>query len=161
MTHDGSKFNKLDHFLLSHRFSKIWHNSSVIALIKHHSDHCPLFLNSNCLDFGPIPFKIFNSWLTDPSLECLVKDNWGNKLVRFNVFSKIERLSRKLRHLKSEIREWRRKVVGWIMKLLKNKIVAIDTIVEVVQIDAQLIKDKEDFMHKIQEIDMSRLMDLR
>ncbi|GJU12204.1 hypothetical protein Tco_1134600 [Tanacetum coccineum] len=56
-------------------------------------------------DFGPHPFKFFNSWLDIPSLEVTVKNVWSTSLFdpRLNVV-----FWSKLKALKLSIKSWRK-----------------------------------------------------
>ncbi|PWA41586.1 hypothetical protein CTI12_AA459190 [Artemisia annua] len=64
----GTKLSKIDRILVSHHFITKWPNAQVLALQRELSDHCPLVLKTHSVDFGPIPFKFFNSWLLNGSL---------------------------------------------------------------------------------------------
>ena len=70
---DGSKNNKLDRFLVTDLFLVNWPSTSALGLLRFFSYHSPIVLDTASIDFGPSPFKIFNSWLNDPNLE---KDPW-------------------------------------------------------------------------------------
>ncbi|CAI9259368.1 unnamed protein product [Lactuca saligna] len=56
MNTEGSKFSKMDRFLVSNMFLQFWTNSNTLALPRLYPDHCPIMLNTNSLDFGPLPF---------------------------------------------------------------------------------------------------------
>ncbi|XP_071700546.1 uncharacterized protein [Rutidosis leptorrhynchoides] len=60
---DGTKFRKLDRFLVSDKFINYWNDLSINVLDRMESDHCPLILRDGVVDFGPKPFKIFDEWL--------------------------------------------------------------------------------------------------
>ncbi|PWA47510.1 RNA-directed DNA polymerase, eukaryota, Reverse transcriptase zinc-binding domain protein [Artemisia annua] len=64
----GTKLSKIDRILVSHHFSTKWPNAQVLALQCELSDHGPLVLKTHSVDFGPIPFKILNSWLLNGEL---------------------------------------------------------------------------------------------
>nr|GEW60206.1 RNA-directed DNA polymerase, eukaryota, reverse transcriptase zinc-binding domain protein [Tanacetum cinerariifolium] len=77
---------------------------NVRVLDCHISDHRPIFLSSSASDFGPIPFKFYNSWLIDKHLHDIVIDFWEqhndtcpNPIVRFG---------KKIKALKPLIKEW-------------------------------------------------------
>ena len=61
---DGTKFSKIDRILLSAGFLSTWPNPAVVALPRLYSDHNPLILDTGRVDFGPVPFRFFNSWLS-------------------------------------------------------------------------------------------------
>ncbi|KAJ9541443.1 hypothetical protein OSB04_027949 [Centaurea solstitialis] len=74
---DGSKLSKLDRFLVSQEFFSVWEDANVLVLVRKLSDHNPLVLKSGSCNFGPKPFKVFDSWLLIPSFELLVNNSWG------------------------------------------------------------------------------------
>ncbi|CAH1426768.1 unnamed protein product [Lactuca virosa] len=61
MNKEGSKFSKLDLYLVSNKFFHWWPNSNTLALPRLHSDHYPVLLDTNSPDFGPLPFRFFSS----------------------------------------------------------------------------------------------------
>lgn len=62
---DWLKFSKLDQFFVSNSFSDLWTELAVVALDRDLSDHCPIEMKNNIVDFGPKPFRIFDVWLED------------------------------------------------------------------------------------------------
>ncbi|KAJ9564278.1 hypothetical protein OSB04_000244 [Centaurea solstitialis] len=155
MNADGSKLSKLDRFLLNQNFLDGWPLSNALALPRVLSDHCPILLDTKDVDFGPIPFKLFNSWLNLPEFETLVRERWNDELPGVSNLSKIETLSRKLRHLKTHIKRWsaeiRRKTDAEVTDL-KNKIGAIDLLAEVGSIDDSLVKERAELMVNLNEL---------
>lgn len=43
-----------------------------------HSDHKPILLNLDHLEWGPKPFKASNWWLQEKSITPLLEDFWAN-----------------------------------------------------------------------------------
>ncbi|GJU96538.1 RNA-directed DNA polymerase, eukaryota, reverse transcriptase zinc-binding domain protein [Tanacetum coccineum] len=68
----GDKLSKLDHFLITERSTSLLYNFSAQVLDCHISDHRPILLSPSSSDFGPIPFKFYNSWLLDKHLQAIV-----------------------------------------------------------------------------------------
>ncbi|KAJ9553154.1 hypothetical protein OSB04_017199 [Centaurea solstitialis] len=164
MSSDCSKLSKLDRFMVNDGFLNRWPLSNSLALPRLFSDHCPILLTTVCKDFSPSPFKLFNSWLADPDLETLVREKWSDNNSSFEVFSKIERLSRKLRHLKTSIKSWRsskRKEIDAAMDSCKRKIEAIDLLADVGNIDDDLIKERAELMAKAGDIVANKVKDLK
>ncbi|GJR65461.1 cytochrome P450 [Tanacetum coccineum] len=64
----GTKLSKIDRILVSHHFVSNWPNAQLTTLPRKLSDHCPLVLKTHSADYGPIPFKFFNSWLLKSEL---------------------------------------------------------------------------------------------
>ena len=60
----GAKLSKLDRFLVSDVVYDCFDHLQVSVLDRKWSDHCPILLHYNMVDFGPSPFKFFNSWLS-------------------------------------------------------------------------------------------------
>ncbi|GKF31140.1 hypothetical protein Tco_0100938, partial [Tanacetum coccineum] len=69
--------SKLDRFLLSDDVIQDIPNLQVVALDRVWSDHNPILLHSKKYDFGPIPFKNFNSWFGRLDFEDAVKEKWA------------------------------------------------------------------------------------
>lgn len=76
MSMDGSKHSKLDCFTVNLTTINDWSQLKAVALPRLHSDHCPILLTSGVSDFGSSPFRFFNSWLLDDSLEDIVRAGW-------------------------------------------------------------------------------------
>lgn len=93
---DGSVFSKLDRFLICDKFLDTWPLATITALKRRWSDRNPVTLITDHLDYGPCPFKLYNSWLLD---------SWSNNLFRGTLDFV---LNRKLKKLKEDIRKWRR-----------------------------------------------------
>ncbi|GJX02447.1 putative RNA-directed DNA polymerase [Tanacetum coccineum] len=64
----GTKLSKLDRFLISTEVLQTWPTIHCTALPCKFSDHCPILMESNSADFDPVPFKFFNSWLNEDSI---------------------------------------------------------------------------------------------
>ncbi|GJY54257.1 reverse transcriptase domain, reverse transcriptase zinc-binding domain protein [Tanacetum coccineum] len=60
----GSKLSKIDRILVSKHFVDLWPYSYVTALTREFSDHTPLLLSNSITDYGPTPFKLYNSWIS-------------------------------------------------------------------------------------------------
>ena len=96
----GNKCSKLDGFLFSPNFADKWPNSKALVLPRIYSDHCPILLDSKSVDFGPTPFKFYNSWLTSESLSKVVKEGWDAPSTGYNPRSRIHLLCKKPQLLK-------------------------------------------------------------
>ncbi|XP_024974939.1 uncharacterized protein LOC112513048 [Cynara cardunculus var. scolymus] len=161
---DGSKWSKWDRFLVSHNFLDIWPKASVVALPFLYSDHCPVLLDGCREDFGPIPFKLYNSWLHDADFVQLVKDGWiKNTNVDANS-NNIKLFMSKLKHLKSGIKAWRKAKMesGKAEKIaLRSKIDDFDArAMNRVLTDAD-VQARADAMKRVLEIDEAELCDLK
>lgn len=102
--HDGAKLSKLDRFLVCSNFLARFQDAKVTAHSRELSDHCPVTLTTRTADFGPLPFKFFNSWVQKDGLAELVTSSWAE----FRGYGTADAfLAAKLRHVKQKIRLWR------------------------------------------------------
>ncbi|XP_021995704.1 uncharacterized protein LOC110892874 [Helianthus annuus] len=106
ITPDGSKHSKLDRIFVCDGFMDTWPNASLTALPREKLDHRPLILQVSSGNFGPIPFRFFNTWLQEPELADVVKLTMS-QIVQFHTQGLI--LAGCLKRLKENIKEWRRK----------------------------------------------------
>ncbi|GKD72978.1 RNA-directed DNA polymerase, eukaryota, reverse transcriptase zinc-binding domain protein, partial [Tanacetum coccineum] len=68
----GTKMSKLDRFHVSNSVMDTFPDLKVTALPRGYSDHLPLMLHNKKVDYGPLPFKFFHSWLhRDGFEECI------------------------------------------------------------------------------------------
>ncbi|GKB38693.1 RNA-directed DNA polymerase, eukaryota, reverse transcriptase zinc-binding domain protein [Tanacetum coccineum] len=98
----GSKMSKLDRLLIS---DDILHSNTdlkVVALDRLWSDHNPILLYCKKIDYGPIPFKKFNSWFDRIDFEDFVKEKWA----AISDLEQSKPLHTKLKDLKSHLKLW-------------------------------------------------------
>ncbi|KAM0036030.1 putative RNA-directed DNA polymerase [Helianthus debilis subsp. tardiflorus] len=108
LSYDGSKNSKLDRILVCDKVVDKWSNARVTALSRDRSDHRPVLFSVVSDNFGPLPFRFFNSWLDEIGLEDVVKQAWETELVAKTIGV---RIAEKLKLLKVKIKEWRIGVV--------------------------------------------------
>ncbi|GJW58511.1 cytochrome P450 [Tanacetum coccineum] len=106
MNNLGSKHSKIDRFLVTNHVIQIWLDSYVYALPREFSDHTPIILKNFAPDFGPTPFKLYNSWLEHSEFPDLAKASWALPTSRPPVVG----FKNKLKRLKLEIKKWRIKI---------------------------------------------------
>ncbi|KAJ9549144.1 hypothetical protein OSB04_021687 [Centaurea solstitialis] len=145
---DGHKLSKLDRILVSNNFYNLYANPVVEILPRHYSDHCPLLLKSLFLNFGAIPFRFFNSWLSDASLDQVVKASWRSSRANWCSTNPSERLVSKLIHLKNCIKSWRKE---------KNK--EVTTLQKCINELDSLDREAED--RDLSELEQNRRMELK
>ncbi|GJU14484.1 retrotransposon protein, putative, ty1-copia subclass [Tanacetum coccineum] len=96
----GTKLSKLVRFLISTKVLHTWPTIHSTALPHKFSDHCPIRMESNSADFDHVPFKFFNSWLNEESINMLVQSSWVDEPgCRHDV-----NLCRKLKALKAKLK---------------------------------------------------------
>ncbi|GJW27970.1 RNA-directed DNA polymerase, eukaryota, reverse transcriptase zinc-binding domain protein [Tanacetum coccineum] len=104
MNKAGTELSKLDRFLISEEVLEVLHDICITALDPLCSDHTPLVFNIFKNDFGPIPFKLYNSWLSRDGFNEVVNSAWtslGNTNDGKNF-----RSHEKMRSLKAPIKQW-------------------------------------------------------
>nr|GFA68303.1 hypothetical protein [Tanacetum cinerariifolium] len=110
-----TKLSKFDRILVSPHFTSKWPNANLLALPIELSDHCPLVLKSHSMDYGPIPFKLFNSWLLDSDFPTIVSRSWLSPVESLNPTVNIHPATlvrKKLQLLKCNIKIWRNNSCG-------------------------------------------------
>ncbi|PWA68373.1 RNA-directed DNA polymerase, eukaryota [Artemisia annua] len=73
MNKAGSKLSKLDRFLLSEDVITACPDLKATVLDRLWSDHNPILLHVDKTDFGPIPFKLYNSWMQREGFNTMIK----------------------------------------------------------------------------------------
>ncbi|GJY23110.1 RNA-directed DNA polymerase, eukaryota [Tanacetum coccineum] len=79
------------------------HAFSAVCLDKHLSDHRPILLREVYSDFGAIPFRFYQSWLSIQGFEQLVSHTWNTTCL--NDSNGMIRFKKKLQILKKEIHQ--------------------------------------------------------
>ncbi|XP_071695196.1 uncharacterized protein [Rutidosis leptorrhynchoides] len=99
---DGTKFSKLDRFLVSDRFLEIWEGLATCALERKHSDHCPIILKDGNTDFGPKPIRVYDNWIEQEGSLEVINSGWEQHIhgSRFDC-----RFWDKLKNVKSALKE--------------------------------------------------------
>ncbi|GJW21038.1 RNA-directed DNA polymerase, eukaryota [Tanacetum coccineum] len=123
----ASKMSKLDRFLVTEGIISLYPSISALCLDRHLSDHRPILLREVSSDFGPTPFRFYQSWLRMEGFDSMVEHAWlsfshsdSNAMVRFK---------KKLQDLKSIIRLWVKDKGFHLHKrneFLQNDLISID-----------------------------------
>ncbi|GJV59135.1 RNA-directed DNA polymerase, eukaryota, reverse transcriptase zinc-binding domain protein [Tanacetum coccineum] len=69
------------------------------------SDHTPILFHISKSDLGPIPFKLYNSWLSRDGFDDIIKAAWSS-LENNNNDGRILKSHEKFRSLKASIKQW-------------------------------------------------------
>ncbi|KAK1423184.1 hypothetical protein QVD17_18479 [Tagetes erecta] len=96
--------SKLDRALVNIDFMNAWPNAIFSALDRGLSDHCPILLQCSCVDFGPSPFRFFNSWLKREQFPAVV-----HQAATIPIDPSLppdKKLASKLKNMKSAIKNW-------------------------------------------------------
>ncbi|GKG14849.1 hypothetical protein Tco_0354449, partial [Tanacetum coccineum] len=82
----------------------IFPSLSAICLDRHLSDHRPILMREVVVDYGPTPFRSFNSWFSKAGFDKMVESSWNNSLIMEN--NAVVLLKKKFQALKSMIKSW-------------------------------------------------------
>ncbi|GKV42304.1 hypothetical protein SLEP1_g49718 [Rubroshorea leprosula] len=100
---NGQHRSRIDRFLLSEDWMKNWSDLKQWGLGRTVSDHCPLLLKNEKVDWGPKPFKFFDAWLEYPDCKQVISQAWNSEVgsgwMGF-------RLKEKLKKTKKALKEW-------------------------------------------------------
>ncbi|XP_071741028.1 uncharacterized protein [Rutidosis leptorrhynchoides] len=97
MNKSGTKMSLLDRFMTSHGVAGIFSDASLDAFNRGWSDHVPLFFHVESKDFGPIPFKVFASWMQRDGFKKFVEKSWTDDDMHVYFFEKMKRLKKKIK----------------------------------------------------------------
>ena len=115
--------SKIDRFLVSEGLLERFPHLSGMILTRHLSDHRPLLLHEVVTDYGPTPFRIFNSWFLEDDFTEVVEYVWKNDGVDDS--NPMIRLKNKLKILKLRLRKWSKdKVEDRKKKRRKNGLIS-------------------------------------
>ncbi|GKA62579.1 RNA-directed DNA polymerase, eukaryota [Tanacetum coccineum] len=94
---NGEKLSRFDRFLLSEDVTNIVPNLMAFSLDRLISDHRPIILMQSNVDFGPTPFKFYNSWLSIPDFDGMTRKlNASKSEEKGQLSSKIAEIERDL-----------------------------------------------------------------
>ncbi|GKU89139.1 hypothetical protein SLEP1_g3321 [Rubroshorea leprosula] len=101
---NGASMSRIDRFLLSEDWLLNLSDCKEWGLGRSISDHCPIILKNISVDWGPRPFKWFDTWLDTPSLRDEIKKVWNStKVSRWKRYYLKEKLKAVKRIRKKEI----------------------------------------------------------
>ncbi|GKA37484.1 cytochrome P450 [Tanacetum coccineum] len=163
MNNQGSKLSKLDRFLVSHQFLDNWPSSHVLALVREFSDHSPIILQNYIFDYGPVPFKFYNTWLLNKDFESILCNSWSSS-GSWVGFSKATVFKKKLQLLKSNLKDWR-KLVNSLecasATSLREKISLIDIKAEIGPLTSDEVMTRAMSVKELANLEYSKAKDLR
>ncbi|XP_058784155.1 uncharacterized protein LOC131658925 [Vicia villosa] len=108
---DGKAMSRIDLFLLSSNIVNRWEVIGQFIGDRDISDHCPIWIMTDHLNWGPKLFRFNNEWFSFDSFIPFVEKEWKSMKMegRGNFL-----LKEKLRFLKDKLRSWNKGVFGKI-----------------------------------------------
>ncbi|GKV29208.1 hypothetical protein SLEP1_g38154 [Rubroshorea leprosula] len=76
-----NSMSRLDRFLLSEEWLLNWGEVKQWGLKRSISDHCPILLKDEKIDWGPKPFKVFDAWFDQPDFQESITTTWRTFLI--------------------------------------------------------------------------------
>jgi hypothetical protein len=108
---NGQAMSRIDRAFVSEDWISLWGQPSLWILPRSISNHCPLVLRHNFVDWGPRPFRFNNHWLDHANFKNVVEDFWrsfhGEGWMGFI-------LKEKLKGLKELLKVWSKEVYGTV-----------------------------------------------
>ncbi|KAJ0548185.1 putative RNA-directed DNA polymerase [Helianthus annuus] len=158
--HEDIKLSKLDRVLVCDEFMRRWPTAKLEVLKKGLSDHCPVVLSCNSWDYGPIPFKFFNSWADSTEVKRFVQTAVGNPVSNMKADKFLCLI---LKRVKTAIKKWREEV-----KLSEAKTTAaitqavenIEKMAEVARLNDTEKKLRVELRLKLRKIELAKAKDL-
>ncbi|GKD17256.1 RNA-directed DNA polymerase, eukaryota, partial [Tanacetum coccineum] len=127
------------------------------------SDHSSLLLTNSCVDFGPSPFKFYNSWLLHKDFPSIFLNSWLNSIGQAHPHPAVN-FKLKLQALKSTIKSWRSSVKlneSTFTVSLRNTIDPIDTKAEISPLTTHDIENRTFLVNELMDLEHHNLKDLR
>ncbi|GJX91167.1 RNA-directed DNA polymerase, eukaryota, reverse transcriptase zinc-binding domain protein [Tanacetum coccineum] len=104
MNKASTKLSKFDRFLISEDVIDLLPDIRITALDRIWSDHSPILLHVDKIDFGPTPFILYNAWLLRDGFDDLITSEWDS--LDSNNFGFPIKCHEKFCILKDKIRQW-------------------------------------------------------
>ncbi|CAK8560383.1 unnamed protein product [Lathyrus sativus] len=108
---NGKSRSRLDRFLADDLAISMLSLINQVVGDRDVSDHRPVWLKSNFVNWGPKPFRSFNYWFSHKDFIPFVKQSW-NSYHASGSFCNI--LIKKFTALKSDLWSWNRNVFDWL-----------------------------------------------
>ncbi|KAK9058243.1 hypothetical protein SSX86_023083 [Deinandra increscens subsp. villosa] len=138
-----------------------WPGANVTALPREHSDHCPLVLDIGKIDYGPVPFKCFNSWYNREGFEETVRLAYA--LAPFDTRPD-RKIQLKLQAIKKDLKKWWAETKKEEDKELKELKVKLDGLETAAESRALLGGEKEDRLEwkkRIKDLEQMAISDIK
>nr|GEX95635.1 RNA-directed DNA polymerase, eukaryota [Tanacetum cinerariifolium] len=129
-------------------------NISAITLDRYLWDHPSILLREVCVDYGPIPFRMYHYWFKWKGFDKLVEETWGN----MNIFDSnaILRFLKKLKCLKENIHGWakeKKKSYKSQKTKLKGMLANLDTLIDNKCVDQQVINNRSQVIQSLFDLE--------
>ncbi|KAJ0936414.1 putative RNA-directed DNA polymerase [Helianthus annuus] len=158
---NGNKLSKIDRVLVCQDFFSDWPMACLRALPRIHSDHCPIVLLCADKNFGPKPFRIFNSWMERKDFDDVVNKATG----------KVEgggepdvMIMKKFRAIREDIKKWKKTILakeGDTERVLKEDLEKLDELSDIRELSEEEEWSKAECVKDIKELEGFKIKDLK
>ncbi|GKV46811.1 hypothetical protein SLEP1_g53774 [Rubroshorea leprosula] len=100
---NGLQMSRIDRFFLSNGWVLKWKDVKQLGLRRTVSNHCPILLKNEKVDWGPKPFKFFNAWMDQPGCIETIRNAWKSCEVNGGYGL---RLKERLKFTKNALKLW-------------------------------------------------------
>nr|GEY05651.1 RNA-directed DNA polymerase, eukaryota [Tanacetum cinerariifolium] len=134
---------------------------SAICLDRHLSDHRPIILRELSLDYGPTPFRIFQSWFKLKEFDKVVEESWRNS--HSETLNGMIRLKKKLQSLKAAIKHWSKKAEFSLhanKSVIQKNLSDVDKCIDQGESNAELLNHRSSLMKELQDISSIEMLEV-
>lgn len=157
----GNKMSRLDRIFVDWGLLNEWPNAEYRVLDRKGSDHFPIIIKTVSRNFGPKPFRFFNSWLHREGFDDMVKDVLGNGVYLGDPYM---RLMGKFKTLRSKIKAWKENVTRDEMEeveCLSKEIRDLEGVLEVRDLKEEENWIMEEAKARLKHLEYLKLKDMR
>ncbi|XP_071703930.1 uncharacterized protein [Rutidosis leptorrhynchoides] len=152
----GNKLSKIDRFFVTNNVLFVVDDLKRSVLARGHSDHSPILLFQDKVNFGPSYFKIYESWFSRPDFDATVRSAWVEISATDN-----RDIVAKFQNLKSYLRNWihtARSTEAIRLSDLTNQINNYDAIIDTGQADESLVNSRNTLY--VERDDLTKLLSI-
>ncbi|XP_071704964.1 uncharacterized protein [Rutidosis leptorrhynchoides] len=150
--------SKLDRFFISPNLLNVVDDFKGTVLARGYSDHAPIFLFQDKVDFGPTYFKIFDSWFARDDFDATVRNAWDTVKSNQNLD-----IIAKFRLLKSHLKGWihsSRSVEACRLQQISQQINDIDVLIDAGSANPEQIDLRNKLFNENEELSKFEYCDL-
>nr|XP_043629901.1 uncharacterized protein LOC122601202 [Erigeron canadensis] len=158
---NGVKLSKIDRCLVNRGVIDMWPDATFQALPRRLSDHNPIMLTIKELNFGPKPFRFFNSWLDRPECETTVNEALDSYAFNGPPDTK---LMRKFKWIRQALKKWRDELTsreGEEYEMCKKELEELDLQMEIADLNDEDSWVRTECKRKLSELEENKKKDLR
>ncbi|XP_058751701.1 uncharacterized protein LOC131624805 [Vicia villosa] len=144
---DGNSRNRINRFLMADNVVSLWGVVGQIIGARDISDHCPIWLEVDKLDWGPKPFKFNNEWFSHKEFVPFVEKEWEKMVVRGRGDFVLKENFFKL--IKERLRWWDKTVFGKFDLEVEEGVRDLNDSDDIEVLDAEKLSLKRDASNRI------------